>query len=490
MNILGKGAGGKKKASAAKIGSKLLIIMGALSIGAGATYVVNASQYSNKFIEGTYINGMDASDKSAEEVESMIAPEIDTYSLTVSFRDGSKKELKAADVDLSYTPDSQVKDLLSSQNNFAWLSGALGSSKSYNVNTPVSFDADKLKSIVLAWPEAVEEQMVAPINAHMRIADDGSIKIVQETPGTTINDDALLKEIESALSEGKTTIDANAVEGIYVNPTVYSDHPDLNEQVEGLNSFLNQTVTYTLSDGSQKVLDRTTVSAWLTETAPGSQWYYVNPDNLKQQCVDYMSQIAAEDDNYGNYRTFKSTNYGRVRIPTSALHGHEIDQAAMAEDLYNTLMAGNGGTKEMTYANYEDTKRDDLGGTYIEVDVSSQMVYVYIDGSLYYQTSCVTGKEYRSPTPTGIYSIYTKMKHTNLTGAMRADGTPSYVSYVNYWMPFYGGYGLHDASWRSSFGGSIYKYSGSHGCVNLPNSAAATIYSACSTGTPVVVFRG
>ncbi len=102
--------------------------MGALSIGAGATYVVNASQYSNKFIEGTYINGMDASDKSAEEVESMIAPEIDTYSLTVSFRDGSKKELKAADVDLSYTPDSQVKDLLSSQNNFAWLSGALGSS--------------------------------------------------------------------------------------------------------------------------------------------------------------------------------------------------------------------------------------------------------------------------------------------------------------------------------------------------------------------------
>ena len=48
---------------------------------------------------------------------------------------------------------------------------------------------------------------------------------------------------------------------------------------------------------------------------------------------------------------------------------------------------------------------------------------------------------------------------------------------MKYWMPFNGGIGLHDASWRSKFGGEIYKNSGSHGCVNLPRSVAETIYN-------------
>ena len=55
-------------------------------------------------------------------------------------------------------------------------------------------------------------------------------------------------------------------------------------------------------------------------------------------------------------------------------------------------------------------------------------------------------------------------------------------------MPFYGGCGFHDASWRSNFGGTIYKYDGSHGCVNLPSSIAGSFYSYVQTGMPVVVF--
>jgi lipoprotein-anchoring transpeptidase ErfK/SrfK len=56
-------------------------------------------------------------------------------------------------------------------------------------------------------------------------------------------------------------------------------------------------------------------------------------------------------------------------------------------------------------------------------------------------------------------------------------------------MPFNGGVGLHDAdSWRSSYGGSIYKTNGSHGCINLPLSAAKTIYETVSAGWPVIVY--
>ena len=55
-------------------------------------------------------------------------------------------------------------------------------------------------------------------------------------------------------------------------------------------------------------------------------------------------------------------------------------------------------------------------------------------------------------------------------------------------MPFNGGIGLHDANWRGAFGGNIYTYSGSHGCVNLPNWAAAQMYENIEAGYPIICY--
>ena len=76
--------------------------------------------------------------------------------------------------------------------------------------------------------------------------------------------------------------------------------------------------------------------------------------------------------------------------------------------------------------------------------------------------------------------------HTTLKGK-NADGT-EYESPVTYWMPFNGGQGMHDASWRGTFGGTIYKYSGSHGCVNMPPKKAGKVYKTVEAGFPVVVY--
>ncbi len=43
----------------------------------------------------------------------------------------------------------------------------------------------------------------------------------------------------------------------------------------------------------------------------------------------------------------------------------------------------------------------------------------------------------------------------------RAHRGADYASPVSFWMPFNGGVGFHDATWRSSFGGTIYQYNGS-----------------------------
>jgi lipoprotein-anchoring transpeptidase ErfK/SrfK len=127
-------------------------------------------------------------------------------------------------------------------------------------------------------------------------------------------------------------------------------------------------------------------------------------------------------------------------------------------------------------------------GKYIEVNLSKQHLWVWQDHNVIYETpitSGATGAGYG--TVTGLFSIYYKTTNTRLRGYQYGY---NYDVPVKYWMPFYSGYGLHDAEWRNgNFGGSDYYYGGSHGCVNLPDAAAAFIYNWAEVGTPVWVHK-
>ena len=123
----------------------------------------------------------------------------------------------------------------------------------------------------------------------------------------------------------------------------------------------------------------------------------------------------------------------------------------------------------------------DLDTRVVIVDISDQLLKLYKDNEIYLTSDVVTGKT-DTPSDIGLYNIYSKEQSRNLTG-------PGYSSYVNYWMPYNGGEGLHDATWRYSFGGDIYEWGGSHGCVNLPLDIAEEIYNNVDVGTQVLVKR-
>ena len=112
------------------------------------------------------------------------------------------------------------------------------------------------------------------------------------------------------------------------------------------------------------------------------------------------------------------------------------------------------------------------------------------DGAIVWDAPCVTGNESKGHnTPAGIYTLTYKQRDRVLRGAKRADGSYEYESPVSYWMPFNGGIGLHDANWRGSFGGTIYKTNGSHGCVNLPPQKTAALYELVYQGIPVICYH-
>jgi lipoprotein-anchoring transpeptidase ErfK/SrfK len=135
---------------------------------------------------------------------------------------------------------------------------------------------------------------------------------------------------------------------------------------------------------------------------------------------------------------------------------------------------------------FERTTYADPGvkpGTYVDIDISSQKVRYVRNGKIIFATSCVTGNVAAGhSTPTGTFKVQSKTRNTILRGA-------DYASPVKYWMPFAGGVGLHDANWRSSFGGSIYKTNGSHGCINMPPSVVPKLWKLVRVGTVVVVHK-
>ena len=90
----------------------------------------------------------------------------------------------------------------------------------------------------------------------------------------------------------------------------------------------------------------------------------------------------------------------------------------------------------------------------MEISIANQEVWLYIDGECIMNSSCVTGTPPNASTYTGVYAITYKKSPDVLTGPNAGGG--SYSSEVTFWMPFNGNQGMHDASWRDSFGGSIY----------------------------------
>lgn len=135
---------------------------------------------------------------------------------------------------------------------------------------------------------------------------------------------------------------------------------------------------------------------------------------------------------------------------------------------------------------------EELTGTFVVVDISSQEVKLYCNNEIILTTPVVTGKP-KTPSDKGLFEIYDISHSRYLIG-------PNYKSYVDIMMKYNGGEGLHDAEyhthedgfrhgWRdaSEFGGDTYLKHGSHGCINMLHEDVMTVSDYVDIGTKVLV---
>lgn len=250
-----------------------------------------------------------------------------------------------------------------------------------------------------------------------------------------------------------------------------------------LASVNGMSITYQLPNNQTEVLDGLTIASWVN----GSQGLTVSVDAAK--VADYVQGLRNKYDTPAGTQTWQSADGTTKSIQTN--YGWHIDQTKETEALIANIQSLQSVTREPVYASRAaQTEMPQWGKTFVEIDISSQHVYFYQDGNCVWDSKCVTGTatDPDRATPTGVFALKYKQRDRVLRGRINPQtGKPSYESPVAYWMPFNGNIGLHDANWRSSFGGTIYLKSGSHGCINLPPKNAKTLYELITPGTVIVV---
>lgn len=457
---------------------KVLGIIGGSVLGVIlAVYFGFAIFFSSHFYFHTTINGVDYSLQSVSKVEDAMTQEVGVYKLSLKEADGDVDVIDGQQIDLSYKKGEELNTVLKNQNVFLWPRSLW---ENFDIQAPVGveYDETKLENLLNGLDCMKEENQVAPVSAVPEY--DGQKFVVKaEELGSLINVDAFKEKVAEYIGGFRNTLDM-VEEDCYVKASYFSDSPEVIAACETMNAYLGASVTYTFGDATE-VVDGSVISQWLTTDENMNVTY--NEEGVSQ----YIASLAEKYDTYRKQRTFTSGSGNTVNVQ-GGNYGWLIDQAAEIEALKANISNKEVVTKEPVYKQTAASHgAADWGDTYVEVDLTNQYMYLFVNGSVVTSSPIVTGKPSEgSATPQGVYSIRYCKRNAVLRGPKKEDGTYEWESPVAFWMPFNGAIGLHDATWQAAFGGSRYLTHGSHGCVNLPYNIAETVFNNVSAGTPVV----
>ena len=442
------------------------------------TYVTVSIWFMFHYNYRTYINGNDYSFYTLDEVDQFIGEYISDYSLTLKLRDDSEYEIEPDDIGLVISPNVTAKKIISEQNGFLW-PYYMCIRKDYELYYTADYDKNKLEELLKNCDFTQEENMQKPVDASV-VIKDGKSTIIPENEGNYIDFSELCSIIDEALAKGDKIVDLDETD-VYEKPDITSDSEEIVSEQARLEKLLSMKVTYKIDEVSWELTSED-YGDWITN---------ISADKIefdKDKIHEYVQNMADRYDTYDVPRNFR-THDGRMVTLDNTWYGWLIDVDSETDELYTVLEAGESVERvpELDcYAAVYHDGGDDIGDTYIECDFGQQHIYVYVDGELVMDSDCVTGSLANSgkfKTPGGVYTIL----YTKSPAVLVGD---DYETPVKYWMPFIGelGIGFHDATWRSAFGGDIYKSGGSHGCVNLPLSAAEQLFNIAYEGMPVVCY--
>lgn len=481
----------KRKSASLK---RFVIFIFILFLLAFICYYLLAFYYRSGFSLNTWINGIYCTGKSVEEVNAELTADMKTPVLVFSSNSDWASDydnvidLAEMGYERSYLP--ALNAYMENQSSFLWVDNIIFN-RNHIITPDISYNEN-------AFREAFEQTCIKYYSQQQSGVYTLSISEKQGWEyydGLThvIDMDRAYELVKEAVAAGQYEINIDELDCFRDIP--FTEEQEQTRRVwEMLEKFQNCDLVYDMGD-VQELLPPSIMAYFVQyEYSKELQMDYPILDEqgelvLNQAKIrEYVTYLADKYDTYGKERRFQSTRGDLIIVPADGTYGTKLDQDAEMNFLVRNLLSDEMHTGETkvripTYIQQGVVRgMDDIGGTYIEIDMTEQHMYYYVDWELVLDTDVVTGNTgRRMGTPQGVNYVYGKQRNR----VLRGEG---YATPVKFWMPVKGNVGIHDANWRSSFGGEIYKTNGSHGCINTPTDIMAQLYDMVEIGTPVIMF--
>lgn len=454
-----------------RAGNILAAVLAGMGISLLAVYAGFGIYYTRHFFPKTTIGSIVCGNQTADALEAENIAGAKKYTLTIRDRRDSVFTIQGNDISYEYNTRGEEAALLKKQNGFAW-PVAIFQTHIHELNRSFTYDSGALEEIIDGLPLFDKDYIAAPEDAYLDITED-DYEVVKEIPGNTPVREKIIAEITAAVENQKTAYTLS--DDCYEKPAVFSTDSIIADTVALIDKYTAATIQYDI-DGAGEYLDKGKILSLLDINKNGE--VSINDDKV----TAYVQKLASTYNTYGDVRTFATSKGDEIKIGGGD-YGWVISKAKEKEQLLKDLNGGKPVEREPVYEQTAiQSGLNDIGDTYIEIDYTNQHLWFYKEGELITETDIVSGNIKRNNgSPDGVFKIVYKERNATLIGE-------NYASDVKYFMPFAYNVGIHDASWRNKFGGEIYKTSGSHGCINIPEKIVKKLFKEVEVGTPVIAF--
>lgn len=483
-----------------KLLRSLIVCVCTILILSAGVYFGLVFYYENVFMMNTWVNDVYCTGKTVEEVNRELLQKAEVPFLYITDRTGNVYEISPEEMGMKLDYEEYLQSLLENQNPFQWpvyvqnrLSAdslpAVSVETDKSVLPECSFDLELIKNNIDKLPFVSRERKV-PKERKIVWTSEGYV--YRDTLIERLDEDALYTCLEQKLSDSdflRKGLESGHLEINLQSEEVYKDVKANKEQDEilkkwqTLKSYIDCSIIYDMGD-ERISLGGKIASGFIERDWTGNAVFDSEgqPKINESAIEDFVNSLADTYNTYKKELTFQSTAGDSKTIPYLN-YGTELDTRAEIAYLKEAFIQKRSEVHIPSYKRQGYVRgKNDIGDTYIEIDMGNQKLYAYAEGEILIETDIVTGNVKRKmATPEGVVYVYKKQRNRTLRG-------PGYASFVKYWMPVKGGIGLHDASWRKKFGGDIYKTDGSHGCINIPRDVMSEIYENFEVGTPVLMF--
>ena len=482
----GLAEGAKEKAAKKRKGRRIAaIVCGSIAGAVAVAYLAGVAVFSVLFFPGTYIGDNDISLKSSADIEAMLNDAAANYAFTVEGQ-GIDLSMTSGEAGISFDTDAIIADMRAETHAWAWPCEVL-QTRDFAECVIMRYEGTALEDALRDACAAINETAALPTDATIGYdAAANAMAVIPEQYGTLIDADevvAYVKEQNNALNER-----IELPQEVLVEAEVKQDDERLAKAAEAANEYLKTDLDLMMGGVAVASLDPETMSEWIILD---ESYEVAFSEELMNE---WAKQLSADCSTVGAERTYTRPDGKEITV-SGGDYGWEVDEAALVAMVQEAVAASQQGEADIPLKQegvaYNGVGAADWGKRYIDVDLAEQHAYFYDEnGEIIWESDFVSGGPGASrATPEGVWDVNQVAGRTTLVGR-KSDGTIDYETPVDYWMPFVRkSIGFHDANWRSSFGGSIYTYNGSHGCINLPVDKAKELKGILQVGDVVVTHN-